>query len=428
MRRLALIAALIALPSLGLAGEFFTLKGHGGPIKGIAVSPDGGAVLTASFDNALGLWQDGAPRWLEAHRAAVNVVRFVDESQAVSSGDDFTVLHWDLATDTARPLGTHKGKVLALAVSPDKRMVASASWDGTVGLYPLDGTPSRSIAVGSNVNDVAFSSDGSLLYTAAANGEIRIWEVTTGTARGLLLNNGFGVNCLVLNEAGGWLAFGAVDGVTKVVDLESAEPIADFTFERRPILALAATRDFSHIAMGDGHGFISIISTNPWAIERDFRATLRGPVWALAFSGDGGNIHAGGLDDAMYSWPIDNPGTGEKMLTENRAFLNGGEAQTNGERQFKRKCSICHTLSADSARRAGPSLAGVFGRRAGTLPGYSYSDTLLHSDIVWDAQSISALFDVGPDVYITGSKMPQQRITRAQDRADLVEFLRRFSP
>ena len=40
---------------------------------------------------------------------------------------------------------------------------------------------------------------------------------------------------------------------------------------------------------------------------------------------------------------------------------------SNGERQFARKCSVCHTLKADGKRRAGPTLYGVFGRRAGTL-------------------------------------------------------------
>lgn len=79
----------------------------------------------------------------------------------------------------------------------------------------------------------------------------------------------------------------------------------------------------------------------------------------------------------------------------------------------------------DSRRRAGPSLHGVFGRRAGTLPGYLFSDTLQGSDIIWNDETINALFDEGPDHYIPGSKMPMQRITQAQDRQDLIAFLRR---
>ena len=49
----------------------------------------------------------------------------------------------------------------------------------------------------------------------------------------------------------------------------------------------------------------------------------------------------------------------------------------------------------------------------------------LTSDIIWDEETINALFDKGPDHYIPGSKMPMQRITKSQDRDDLVAFLRR---
>ena len=66
----------------------------------------------------------------------------------------------------------------------------------------------------------------------------------------------------------------------------------------------------------------------------------------------------------------------------------------------------------------------MFGRRAGTVPGYSYSDTLDGSGIVWDDTTIDALFDQGPEHYIPGSKMPMQVIAGAADRADLIAFLR----
>ena len=96
----------------------------------------------------------------------------------------------------------------------------------------------------------------------------------------------------------------------------------------------------------------------------------------------------------------------------------------NGERQFMRKCSICHALTPPPSRKAGPTLHGVFGRRAGTVPGYRYSDVLSGSDIIWSDDTIDQLFDLGPDHYIPGSKMPMQVIAGAEDRRDLVEFLR----
>lgn len=410
-----LLAFLIAPLPLS-AGEFFTLKGHGGPIMDIAAAPDG-RIATASFDNSVGLWTGDAPDWLEGHEAAVNTVVF-NGTAIYSAGDDFTLRRWP----DGKVIGQHKGKIVSVAATDTH--VATASWDGTIGIWPSDGSPSRLLGpTGSGVNAVAFSTDGRHLYSTGVDGTLRIWDVETGDETRRLVQHGFGINELVLNEADGWLAYGAVDGVTRVLDLATGEE-RDFTLERRPILALALSPDRDLLAVGDGEGYIMVIDTQKWRIARDFRATLRGPVWALAFSPDGENIHAGGIDDAMYSWPVASLNEHGQMATGERSFLQDPDEMSNGERQFARKCSICHALTPDGKRRAGPTLHAIFGRPAGSLPGYLYSETLQNADFVWDADSINALFDLGPDHYIPGSKMPMQRITQAQDRADLITFLR----
>ncbi|WP_208349299.1 c-type cytochrome [Pseudaestuariivita rosea] len=424
MRLIAVLCAVL-LPCGALAQDFFTLKGHGGPVMGIAVSPSG-QIATASFDNAVGLWSGETPQWLDGHEAAVKSVLFVDDTRIVSAGDDFQVLLWDTETGQSRVLGQHQGKIAGLAVSPDGAWIASASWDGTIGLWSMDDGAARVLTGHSaGVNAVVFSDDGQRLYTASADGSIREWDLSADTEIRVLLSNGFGINTLVLNETGGWLAYGAVDGVTRIVDPRNADSIADFTLDRRPILAMVPSPDLTRLAVGDGEGFIMIIDTAQWQIVRDFRATLKGPIWALAFSQNGQNIHAGGLDDTMYSWPIAQMDEIGPMQTADRSFLQDPETMENGERQFARKCSICHTLTPGSARRAGPTLHGVFGRKAGTVSDYSYSPTLTNSDIIWDKTTIDALFDEGPDHYIPGSKMPMQRITQQQDRDDLIAFLKR---
>ncbi|MGR3572410.1 c-type cytochrome [Brevirhabdus sp.] len=430
-----------------MAEGFFTLKGHGGPIKGIAVSPEGDSILTASFDYSVGLWRDGRPSWLEAHRAAANTVLYLDADTAVSGGDDFDLYRWDLTQGRAARMTGHRGKIIQLALSPDRRWLASASWDGTVGLWdlhaPASAPPRLLRGHDGAVNDVAFSGDGRTLYSASADGTIRQWDTPGGRLRRTLIKHGFGVNVMVLNPRANWLAYGAVDGVTRVIETSTGRQIADFTLDRRPILALAARRDYATLAVGDGEGYIMLIDTQSWTITRDFRAALRGPVWALAFSADGRNIHAGGLDDALYSWPVAGPTEGpvegpvegasegdtvasvpRPMVSENRSFLRDPDKMSNGERQFQRKCSICHTLGEDTRRRAGPALGGLFGRRAGSVPGYAYSPDLAAAAIVWDEDTIDALFDLGPDHYIPGSKMPMQRITDPQDRRDLIAFLK----
>ncbi|KIC42451.1 cytochrome C [Ruegeria sp. ANG-R] len=407
----------LALAPVSASAEFFTLKGHGGPIMGIATAPDG-RIATASFDNSVGIWTGQNPEWLEGHEAAVNTVAF-NGTAIYSAGDDFTLRRWP----GGDVVGQHKGKIVGLAAS--KTHVATASWDGTIGLWPVDGSEPKLLGpTGSGVNAVVFTADGSQLWSAGVDGSIRVWDVASGHEVDRLVEHGFGINELVLNSADNWIAYGAVDGVTRILDLKTGQE-HDFTLDRRPILALALSPDRSLLAVGDGEGYIMVIDTLNWRIAQDFRATLRGPVWALAFSTDGQNIHAGGIDEAMYSWPISAPEDREQMAATEPSFLKNPDEMGNGERQFARKCSICHSLTPDGRRRAGPTLYGVFGRSAGTLPEYLYSDTLQNSDIIWDEDTINALFDEGPDHYIPGSKMPMQRITGSQDRIDLIAFLRR---
>ena len=411
------------------SADFARLEGHGGPVKGVAVSQDGKKALTASFDYAVGLWSlpdGGEIARLTGHRAAVNTAVFLPGNRAATGSDDFDIRIWDLKTGGSEVLSGHKGKVMALALSPDGRHLASAGWDGWIGVWDLDTSARMHLLQGhgSNVTDVVFAENGSAIYSASTDGTIRKWDVATGAEMLRVTNHGFGVNTLLLNEAAGWLAYGGLDGGTRVLDLGTGALLADLTLERRPILAMAARRDGAQIAVGDGEGFIMVVNTVDWSIARDFRAAKRGPVWALAYDASGDRILAGGLDDAAYFWPLDGTIEGAMMATGERTFLNDPRKMDNGARQFYRKCSICHTLTPDSARRAGPTLWGVFGRPAGSLPGYPYSRAMETADIIWTDETIARLFEIGPDHYTPGSKMPMQRIASEQDRRDLIGFLR----
>ncbi len=415
------------------AQEFTTLKGHGGPIMGISVSPDG-QVASASFDNSVGLWTDGVPSWLEGHDAAVIAVDHTLAPLVISGSDDFRVLLWRPDTDAPLEVSRHQGKIADIAVAPDKASIATAGWDGFIHLSmgaglsgdedgAFDDFATQQLAGHqSNVTDVGFAPDGTL-YSASSDGTLRVWErpQSPDYTNRVLVKHGFGINRMIVEDD--WIAYGAIDGGTRVVDRETGAEISDHTLDRRPILALAYHAGTSQLAVGDGDGYIMIIDTDAWRITRDFRAARQGPVWALAFSPDGETIYAGGLDDVIYAWPVIFLKEFEPGISGERSFLRDADSMPNGERQFMRKCSICHALHAGPSRKAGPTLHGIFGRQAGTVPGYLYSQTLDGSDIVWNANTIDALFDQGPDHYIPGSKMPMQVIAGAEDRADLIAFL-----
>ena len=59
------------------------------------------------------------------------------------------------------------------------------------------------------------------------------------------------------------------------------------------------------------------------------------------------------------------------------------------------------------------------------MPGYDFSEALKRLDIVWTPETVARLFEIGPAAFTPGTKMPEQRIGSEQDRAALVQFLKR---
>jgi cytochrome c len=91
--------------------------------------------------------------------------------------------------------------------------------------------------------------------------------------------------------------------------------------------------------------------------------------------------------------------------------------------QVFRTCAACHTLEP-GAHRTGPSLAGVFGREAGTAEGFHrYSDTLRSADLVWREDALNG-FLTDPQAFLPGNRMTLPGITDAQARADVIAYLK----
>jgi len=71
---------------------------------------------------------------------------------------------------------------------------------------------------------------------------------------------------------------------------------------------------------------------------------------------------------------------------------------------FRKNCQACHSLVADGVQRAGPDLQQILGRKAGTLAGFPYSQTLKEADFAWTAEAMDAWL-TNPQSYLPGTYM-----------------------
>ncbi len=414
---------------------------HGGPVKDLTLSADGRFMVSASFDYSAVLWDAAEMRQLtrlDGHAAAVNTARFsADGRYLASGGDDHQILLWDLAAftpDGPAPvpvvIQAHKGKIVHLAFSDDSRFLAAASWDGSASVWSLsDIEAGRSVPVhrlqghDGPVNAVAFSQDAQFLYSAGYDGDIRYWRLSDASYLRAVVRYGWGVNVMLVDEAADLLAYGTTDGAMIVSQLSNGDELVKIGDERAPVLSVSRSVDKQQIVFGNAKGQIKVIDIASLTLLRDFKAA-NGPIWSVQLMARTGEMVTASLDDHITKWQInDFPPQILETPGPARRFHPTAE-MGNGERQFARKCSVCHTLVEDGAHRAGPSLYGLFGRKAGTLAGYNYSSALISSDIVWDEASIHRLFSDGPDVVTPGTKMPIQRMKNEQDRKDLIDYLK----
>lgn len=104
-----------------------------------------------------------------------------------------------------------------------------------------------------------------------------------------------------------------------------------------------------------------------------------------------------------------------------------GDAEAGA--QVFRKCQSCHAVGAGAEDRVGPHLNGLFGRRAGAHDGFNYSQdmAMMGADgLTWTIEKLDAYLE-NPKALVSRTRMNFRGLKEAQDRADVLAFLRQFS-
>ncbi len=117
-----------------------------------------------------------------------------------------------------------------------------------------------------------------------------------------------------------------------------------------------------------------------------------------------GGMRQGGMGPGMMQIPQPQPGAGGAAI-------------------FGSQCAQCHTLVAGPSSMPGPSLQGLFGRKAGTVPGYNYSPAMRNSGVVWSEATLDR-FIAAPQRFVPGNIMPFPGIADEGARQRLVAYLK----
>jgi len=103
-------------------------------------------------------------------------------------------------------------------------------------------------------------------------------------------------------------------------------------------------------------------------------------------------------------------------------FGEGVRAEEDGDRLFRNSCGICHSLQPGQ-NRVGPSLAGIIGRKAGSVAGFDYSEANKNSNVVWDEAQLDQYLS-NPQQFMPGTKMIYPGMKDAEQRKALIAYLK----
>jgi|GEM_PF-2005116 len=298
--------------------EPVTLETTGGRVLDLGFAPRGGR-LAATTLHGLRLWElsgSDAPRPLladQGHGERVLAVAASPDGRLIASGDgDGGLLLWDAASgQELKRLPAGEAAIEALAFAGDGKRLASGDGDGTVRVWNLSaGAEAASLhttlAGSGRVAALAFAEADSRLVIASGNGAARALDLADGTTR-TLAPYASEVEAVAMDRGGRLLALGIKDAVLGLVDLVEAQADAP----PRPALpslggrikALALSDDGGLLAAAMQDGYVRLLDAASGA-ERARLIGAGDKLASLVFTADGSRLIGGRNDGGVVVWDV----------------------------------------------------------------------------------------------------------------------------
>ncbi len=159
-----------------------TLEGHTDSVYRVRFSPNGNTLASASADKTIKLWNPNTGELLNTLTGHKNLVKDVnfspDGKRIVSASHDQTIKIWNKQGKLLKTLYGHSGEVESVSFSSDSQMIASGSQDHTIKIWSRDGVLLNTINVYIGpIYSVSFSPDNKTLAAGSDDGRLRLWDI-----------------------------------------------------------------------------------------------------------------------------------------------------------------------------------------------------------------------------------------------------------
>ena len=335
------------------------LRGHGGPVRALAISPDGTTAISGSFDTSAIRWsltRNAAEQVLRFHESAVNAVAIAPDGRIVTGGEDGRIAVWQPGAPTpAQVLEGHTAPIVGARGVARRR-------DARLGVMG----PHRSGSGRSTAARRACSKAISRTSTASRSRPTASrWSAPATTSRcasgrstaapPTIVTLPTPLNAVAVARDGEIVAGGA-DG--RVFFLSpTGEPRGEIDRGRDADHRASRSRATARWSPPPASAARSRSST---ARTRTLARTLVGPglpVWSAAFLPDNRTLVTGGTDRMVRRW---NAVTGDhigSVRDGRQPTIRSRPMPATAAREVYRACVACHTLTPDEGNRAGPTLA-----------------------------------------------------------------------